>query len=47
MQVKPVVNSMTKMTRSSVVAAAIMGLLISISLVPINAHSQENVVHLT
>ncbi|MEJ7642531.1 MAG: hypothetical protein WKF36_10105 [Candidatus Nitrosocosmicus sp.] len=35
------------MTRAGVVAATIMGLLMSISLVPINAHGQENEVNLT
>lgn len=38
---------MTKMTKSSIVAAAIMGLLISISLVHVNAYGQENEVNLT
>src|SRR5918993_5829464 len=38
---------MTRMTRASIVAATIMGLLISISLVPINAYGQENEVNKT
>jgi carbon dioxide concentrating mechanism protein CcmM len=38
---------MRGMTRSSVVAATIMVLLISISLVPTNAYGQENGVNLT
>ena len=38
---------MTKMTRASVIAATIMGLLMSISLVPINAYGQENEVNVT
>jgi carbonic anhydrase/acetyltransferase-like protein (isoleucine patch superfamily) len=38
---------MTKMTRASVIAATIMGLLISISLVPIYTQGQENEVNVT
>lgn len=38
---------MIKMTISSIVAATIMGLMMSISLVPVNAYGQENEVNLT
>ncbi|MBA3978279.1 MAG: hypothetical protein H0X50_08830 [Nitrosopumilus sp.] len=41
------VNFMTNMTRFCVAAATIMGLLMSISLVPVNAYGQENEVNLT
>ncbi len=38
---------MTKITKSIVVAATIMGLLISISSVSVNAYGQKNKVNLT